>query len=135
MSKKLTPKQIRCKSIESLVDSLGFKLVRFKKSSSSSINRESMLEIKDKKTGHEVQCYVDDAPSFFHYSVFYSYDNLEQDLFNTIKCFAVYVPKHRIDNVIYNPYYGCRSLEEALIKKDLLENDARQHIDVKEDLA
>ena len=120
MSKKLTPKQIQQETIESLVESLGFKLVHFKKSPNSIINTEMMLEIRDKKTGYEVQCYVDDAPSFFHYNAFYNCGNLEHDLFNTIKCFAVYAPKRQIDHVIYNPYYGCKSLEEALIKKDLI---------------
>lgn len=46
---------------------------------------------------------------------------LEQKLLTSVVQFEVRAPCSPQTRRIDNPYYGCKSLEEALIRKDLLE--------------
>ena len=99
--------------LENLIDYLGFKIFRHGKT----------IALYDKKTGNDVLCYPYelrfDLP---YYECFNSYKDLENDLLTDIHSFKLYDPHtSATSKQIDNPYLGCKSLEEALIKKDLLE--------------
>ena len=70
-----------------------------------------------KEDHHHIMCHHRDG-SFF--SMFSAAREICQRLANDID-FMVVVDEARIEERIENPYLGCRSLEEALIKKDLIQ--------------
>lgn len=70
---------------------------------------------------HLVRCMPENANNSddYQFARIFSFEGLVKTIFNSTK-FLFYSLKDKSIINICNPYYGCRSLEEALIRKDLM---------------
>ena len=94
----------RAKALKELVASLGFKIVKYR---SYTIAKNGYYISHKDETG-------------WHTSIFTSYQAMQTALFTKIQEFSFYNDFiSKFNDGVKNPYFGCKSLEEALIKKDL----------------
>lgn len=96
------------KSLQQIVSALGFRIAH-------SSQYSMMLSLFD-KSRQRVWCVGKHKLARLGCYEFENYASLQRNLFNSIVSFKT------AEKEIPNPYLGCKSLEEALVKKDLMSN-------------
>ena len=103
-------------AIISLIDSLGLCIEKEKLKGLDA----KVLYLASKDNGRRVFCFKDAMHG--GNDVFYDYCHILDGVLHSIEFFDDCLISRHEKHKIVNPYLGCKNLQEALIKKDLLSN-------------
>lgn len=110
----------RAKILRQIVRALGFKIVR-----NTAYSSGHYMLVDD--VGCHSAWYGDRQGHDFAGFEFSDLKSLEHSLFNAIHVIHCYTGYAKPPRTIENPYLGCRSIEEAMIRRDLLEKEANEN--------
>lgn len=105
----------RAKTLRQIVGALGFKIVR-----NTAYSSGHYMLVNE---GWHSAWYEDRHGADFAGFEFNDLKSLEYNLFNAIYVIHSYTGYAKPPRTIENPYLGCKSLEEALIRKDLMDTE------------